>query len=174
MPHILERRIASAVVGLALASLGCVNSASENRRLAEELQRTHVRALESQLRVADLERRLGEIEQARAVREEPAMARELTKLENKLDLLISQNQLLLSTRQDPPAEPLHDSEPGEGIAGDDDPAADPRERLRFWAQRVRADSTRWRGGLSPAQNEALNVILRRERSLDPANPWRSR
>ncbi len=167
----LERLRSLSIVVLASTSFGCALSAGENRRLAEDLQRAQLRTLEGQLRLAELERRLLEMEQA--ARADAAKAPERAELEDKVDLLIAQNQLLLAQRpelasvqQSPPAQ----SASAAGGACSVDVQADPREQLRFWAERVREDTTRWRGGLSTAQSEALNVLLR-PRSLDPSNPW---
>ncbi len=49
--------------------------------------------------------------------------------------------------------------------------ADPKAQLRYWAERLRNGDSGFRGGLTPEQNAALNVLLRRERALDPHNPW---
>lgn len=48
---------------------------------------------------------------------------------------------------------------------------DAKAQLRYWAERLRDGENGFRGGLSPEQNAALNVLLRRERALDPRNPW---
>ena len=50
--------------------------------------------------------------------------------------------------------------------------SDPKEQLRYWAQRLRDDERGFRGRLSSEWNAALNVVLRRDRPLDPRNPWR--
>jgi hypothetical protein len=108
----------------------------------------------------------------RGARADAAKASERGELGDKLDLLIAQNQLLLAQRSELASV---QSEPSESAKSPDgacnaDVDADPREQLRFWAERVREDTTRWRGGLSTAQSEALHELLR-PRSLDPSNPW---
>jgi hypothetical protein len=52
--------------------------------------------------------------------------------------------------------------------------ADAKTQLRYWAERLRNGDNGFRGGLTPQQNAALNVLLRRERELDPQNPWHER
>ena len=47
---------------------------------------------------------------------------------------------------------------------------DAKAQLRYWARQIQDGNTGFT--LSPAWNGALNVILRRERELDPHNPWR--
>ena len=49
---------------------------------------------------------------------------------------------------------------------------DPKAQLRYWAERLRDGDSGFRDRLTIAQNAALNVLLRRERELDPHNPWR--
>jgi hypothetical protein len=164
----MERLSSLCIVMLATTSFGCAMSASENRRLAEDLQRAQLRTLEGQVRLAELERRLVQMEQA--ARADAAKASERGGLGDKLDLLIAQNQLLLAQRPELASVQSQRVASSPDAACDADGDADPREQLRFWAERVREDTTRWRGGLSTAQSEALNVLLR-PRSLDPSNPW---
>jgi hypothetical protein len=49
---------------------------------------------------------------------------------------------------------------------------DAKEHLRYWAQRMRDEERGFRGRMSSEWNAALNVVLRRDRPLDPRNPWR--
>jgi hypothetical protein len=50
--------------------------------------------------------------------------------------------------------------------------ADPKAQLRYWAERLRDSDGAFRARLTPEQNAAVNVLVRRERELDPHNPWR--
>ncbi len=50
--------------------------------------------------------------------------------------------------------------------------ADPRAQLRYWAARLRDSNGGLRDRLTAEQSSALNVLLRRQRALDPNNPWR--
>lgn len=50
--------------------------------------------------------------------------------------------------------------------------ADPRAQLRYWARQMRDGGTGFSGGLPPEWHTALNLLMRRDRSLDPQNPWR--
>lgn len=167
-------------VGLAgFALLGCASQSAENRRLLDELSQARVAAVENRAHLAEIEQRLRGIEQQREREAERARARELLPLVERLDLLISQNrELLLQNAESSPAPPPPAEEAsGIGSAGEAQScelSSDPKEQLRFWAERLRGDPSRWRGGLSPAENQALNVILRRERLLDPRNPWHVR
>jgi hypothetical protein len=169
-----------AVVGFAgFAFLGCASQAAENRRLLDELSQARAAAVDNRAHLAELEQRLLGIEQQRELEAERARARELIPLVEKLDLLISQNrELLMQNAASLPAEPA----PTEESDGEESAAAeqtcelssDPKQQLRYWAERLRGDPSRWRGGLSAAENQAVNVLLRRERLLDPRNPWHVR
>lgn len=170
-----------AIVGLAgFGFMGCASQSVENRRLLDELSQARATAAEHRAHLAELEQRLLGIEQRRELEAERARARELMPLVDKLDLVISQNrELLLQNAASlplPPA-PIEEEIDAHGSAAEEQTCAlssDPKEQLRFWAERLRGDPSRWRGGLSPAENQAVNVLLRRERLLDPRNPWHVR
>ncbi len=49
--------------------------------------------------------------------------------------------------------------------------ADPREQLRYWAKLMRDGESGFRAGLPPEWRTALNLLIRRDRPLDPNNPW---
>jgi len=50
--------------------------------------------------------------------------------------------------------------------------ANPRAQLRYWARQMRDGESGFRGGLPPEWHTALNLLIRRDRLLDPQNPWR--
>lgn len=168
------------IIGLSGCSfVGCASHAAENRRLLDELSQARAAAVDNRTHLAELEQRLFGIEQQRELEAERARARELMPLLDKLDVLISQNrELLLQNAASLLPAPL----PAEVIEGEVsaaetqtcDLSSDPKEQLRYWAEQLRGDPSRWRGGLSPAENQAVNVLLRRERLLDPRNPWHVR
>jgi hypothetical protein len=54
------------------------------------------------------------------------------------------------------------------VAPDD---ADPRAQLRFWARQMRDGESGFRAGFPPEWDAALNLLIKRDRSLDPQNPW---
>lgn len=167
-----------AVVGFAgIAVLGCASQAAENRRLLDELSQARAAAVDNRAHLAELEQRLLGIEQQRELEAERARARELVPLMEKLDLLISQNTELLMQNAAPLAPaPTEESEGQGSVAAEQtcELSSDPKQQLRYWAEQLRGDPSRWRGGLSPAENQAVNVLLRRERLLDPRNPWHVR
>lgn len=161
--------------------LGCASQAAENRRLLDELSQARAAAADNRTQLAEVEQRLLGIERQRELEAERARARELLPLMERLDLLISQNRelLLQGAVPLPPAPappPKEENEVRESVAEERtcELSSDPKEQLRYWAEQLRGDPSRWRGGLSPAEHQALNVLLRRERLLDPRNPWHVR
>jgi hypothetical protein len=169
-----------AVVGFFASSLlGCASHAAENRRLLDQLSQARAAAADNRAHLAELEQRLVGIERQSELEAERARARELVPLVEKLDLLISQNrELLLQNAASLPPSALSaevtDPEASVPEGQTCELNSDPKEQLRYWAEQLRGDPSRWRGGLSPAENQALNVLLRRERLLDPRNPWHLR
>jgi hypothetical protein len=134
---------------------------------------------EPQRRIAQLEQRLkelgGEPHGAAPGRPTPGRA------SGELDTLIARNQelvernLALSAENQALAQ-SHLFEPPVAATPVCEPppdAADPRAQLRYWAERLRDGESSFRSGLTPDQSAALNVLLRRERTLDPRNPWRN-
>jgi len=130
---------------------------------------------EARLRIVQLEQRLQALEAERraATPVEPARSA----AHGELDAVIARNQELtarnralaaenqaLSQRQlfEPPAR-------GCESAPED---ANPKAQLRYWAERLRDGDNGFRSRLTAEQSAALNVLLRRERPLDPSNPWR--
>jgi hypothetical protein len=148
---------------LACSAFGCASQVDANQRLLGEQARAERSALEQQLRIAELELRLQQLESESSP---PAGSAELGAILERLDTVIAQNQALLRAQGAPPgaAAVLPTSD-----APSDD--ADAKAMLRYWAERLRAGSNRFRSGLTPDQNAALNTLLRRERPLDPRNPW---
>jgi hypothetical protein len=164
------------VVGLCAASaVGCATYSAENQRLLVSLEQSRQAALEQQLRLVELERRFARLEGAPLGQSARRSSSELTPAIEKLDELLLQNQQLLMQMAGRGSleGPAIDGSAGDGFTLPVSCAdgSDPRDQLRYWAARVRADHTVFRGGLSPEQNHALNLLLRRERLLDPHNPW---
>jgi hypothetical protein len=164
------------VVGLcAVGAISCATYSAENQRLLVSLEQSRQAALEQQLRLVQLEQRFAQLEGAPLGQSARRLSGELTPALEKLDELILQNQQLLMQMA------ARGSSQGPALEGSADDGftlpvscadgSDPRDQLRYWAARVRADHTSFRGGLSPEQNYALNLLLRRERLLDPQNPW---
>lgn len=122
----------------------------------------------AQRRVAELERRVKELEAERngasgqSTRELAAANARSEALEARNRTLAVQNQELAQSRA------LDTS----SVRCDAPDGADPKEQLRYWAQRTRDREGGFRGRLSSDWNGAINVLLRRERPLDPRNPWR--
>ena len=169
MFNLVSRLVVAAV---AASSVGCATYAAENRRLLDDLSRSRDAAVENQVRLVEVEQRLRQIELEAQLAAERSRANELGAVAEKLDVLIAQNQqILLQASAPPPPEVVAIESAAVADACTD--ASDPKERLRYWAERLRNDPSVWRGGLSPAQNQALNILLRRERLLDPLNPWQN-
>jgi hypothetical protein len=161
------------MVGLcAVGFVGCATYSAENQRLLVSLEQSRQAALEQQLRLVQLEQRLAQLEGAPRARR---FQSELTPALEKLDELILQNQQLLmqmAGRGASEASALEGSaDDGFALPVSCADGSDARDQLRYWAARLRADHKLFRGGLSPEQNHALNLLLRRERLLDPQNPW---
>jgi hypothetical protein len=164
------------MVGLCAAGVvGCATYSAENQRLIVSLEQSRQAALEQQLRLVQLEQRFAQLERAPLGHSARRSSSELTPALEKLDELILQNQQLLlqmagrGTNEAPALEASADD--GFTLPVSCADGSDARDQLRYWAARLRADHTVFRGGLSPEQNHALNLLLRRERLLDPQNPW---
>jgi hypothetical protein len=153
------------IAALIASAFGCATHSAENRRLVDELGRAERSASDNQRRIAELEWRLRELE-AQQDAEPRRGARHLGAVLERLDALLEQNQELMRAAAASRAE-----DAASCAAELPSDAADPKEHLRFWAERLRSSSNGFRGGLTPEQNSALNVLLRRERLLDPLNPW---
>jgi hypothetical protein len=173
MFNLVSRLVLAAVAASNI--VGCATYAAENRRLLDDLSRSRDAAVGNQVRLVEVEQRLRQIELEGQLAAERTRARELAVVAEKLEVLIGQNQQILLQASAPlPVEPELPAAPAVAsvtVADACVDASDPKERLRYWAERLRNDASLWRGGLTPAQNQALNILLRRERSLDPHNPW---
>jgi hypothetical protein len=153
------------VTSLAWSAVGCAGHADTSRRLIDELGRAERSESDNQRRIADLEWRLREIEAQRDAESRRGSSRQLSAVVDRLDTLLAQNQQLLSATAAP-----GDASAMCTTAGPED-GTDAKTHLRYWAERLRTSSSGFRGGLTPEQNSALNVLLKRERLLDPKNPW---
>jgi hypothetical protein len=162
---------------LGVGGLGCAPRVADHDRLLDELAKSRQQALTSELRLVALDRRLSELERDRAQAAAAADSVAQAQILARLDLLVAQNERLLqlstvAPQLDPePAQVLEEAVVLPAVACGDE--LDPQEQLRRSVERLRQDPSRWRGGLSPAQNQAVNVLLRRRRTLDLHNPWDS-
>jgi hypothetical protein len=157
------------IIGFAswsLSTLGCAMHTAENRRLVDELGRAERSASDNRRHIAELEWRLRELEAQRDAESRRGASRQLAAVVDRLDALLEQNQRLVHASGTAGVEASSTCS-SEGSAD----GADPKAHLRYWAERLRNGSNGFRGGLSPEQNAALHVLLRRERLLDPQNPW---
>jgi hypothetical protein len=159
----------------AACSLGCAARAADDSRLIDELARSRQQALLGELRLAELERRLGELQ--REAPRQSAEAEAQRQILYRLDLLVAQNQHLLEQQIPAPEPPpagaqasFGESPSSDAVCGED---VDPEEQLRRTVERLRQGPHGFRGGLTPEQNHAVNVLLRGRRTLDPSNPWSS-
>jgi hypothetical protein len=131
---------------------------------------------DAQRRIAQLEQRLKELEAERHAAAPRAATGDITA--DELDAMIARNDELMARNRTLAAEnqvleQSHLFEPVSAKACEpapDDP--DPKAQLRYWAERLRDGDNGFRDGLTIEQSAALNVLLRRERALDPRNPWR--
>jgi hypothetical protein len=135
---------------------------------------------DAQRRIAQLEQRLRELEAERrgAAQAGPSpvpvpvtVSAELEAVMARNEELVARNRTLATENQALVQGQVFERAP---VASRCEPApdgSDPKAQLRYWAERLRDGDNGFRGGLSPEQNAALNVLLRRERALDPRNPW---
>jgi hypothetical protein len=131
---------------------------------------------DAQRRVAQLEQRLKELEAERHRASTDGSSRD--KASRDLEAVISQNRELAARNRALAAENqalaqshLFES-PATTPACEPPGNADPRAQIRYWAELLRASGSSSRGRLTSEQNAAVQVLLRRERELDPRNPWR--
>jgi hypothetical protein len=150
------------IAALTSSAFGCATHAADNRRLVDELGRAERSASDHQRRIAELEWRLRELEGQR----DAESRRQLGAVLDRLDALLEQNRQLVEAS-------VAATDDGSRSCTADGPSdgADAKVHLRFWAERLRSSSHGFRGGLTPEQNSALNLLLKRERLLDPRNPW---
>lgn len=128
---------------------------------------------EAQRRIAQLEQRLKELEAER--RASPARpARD--KASDELAAVVAQNRELAARNRALASElaqsQLFESPASAGGCEPPPSDADPRAQIRYWAEQLRDSGSSFRGRLTSEQNAAVQVLLRRERELDPRNPWR--
>jgi hypothetical protein len=138
---------------------------------------TTTEAGEAQRRIAQLEQRLKELEAERRAATPDGSAR--VKASGELDAVIAHNRELTARNRALAAEnqALAQSHlfetPASATACEPPPSdADPRAQIRYWAERLRDGDTALHGRLTTKQTAAVHVLLRRERELDPRNPWR--
>jgi hypothetical protein len=116
----------------------------------------------AQRRIAELEQRVKELEAAQATGTSPQLTAAMTRNEE----LATRNRALSRAHQE------LENRAFEASAVDKPPSgADARAHLRYWAKQLRDGDSTFRK-MSPEWNAAVNVLLRRDRQLDPHNPWR--
>jgi hypothetical protein len=132
---------------------------------------------DAQRRIAQLEQRLKELEAERSRATRDASAR--GKASHELEVMIAHNRELAARNRALAAENQALAEghlfetPASTTACEPTPNdADPRAQIRYWAERLRDGDTAFNRRLTTEQNAAVQVLLRRERELDPRNPWR--
>jgi len=149
-----------------------VARAAEPQRWAEAFAPTDGTAAdgdEAQQRIVQLEQRLKELEAERRAAGpsgsalEAAIARN-NELQASNRALTAENQALVQESH------LFDRRDGHTCASPPN-GADAKAQLRYWAEQLREGDSGFRARLTAEQNAAVNVLLRRERELDP-NPWR--
>jgi hypothetical protein len=164
------------------AGAGLVASAAEPQRWGERAIASSDSTMvpvagEAQQRIAQLEQRLKELEAERRA----AISAGSThgNAADELDAVIARNNELTARNRTLAAEnqalaQSHLFEPHASATACKSPPgdADPKAQLRYWAERLREGDSGFRERLTIQQNAALNVLLRRERALDPHNPWR--
>jgi hypothetical protein len=158
---------------LASAGPGIVARAAEPVRWAEPL----IVPGAEQHRVAQLGPQPKALEAARSETSPAPLAAPLAEELAERDALVARNQELVAHNQalalQNQALAQSQAAAARGEACAPPPAGvDPKEQLRYWGERLRSGDYGFRGGLSPEQMAALNVLMRRERPLDPRNPWR--
>jgi hypothetical protein len=166
------------VVGfLTSAGPGVVARAAEPLRWAQLVAAPGASSapVDGQDRIAQLEQRLKELEAERRVAPD-GLARGNTP---ELDAVIARNNELTARNRKLTAENqalsqsrLFERTVGASACAPPPGDADPKAQLRYWAERLRDGDSHFRDRLTADQNAALNVLLRRERALDPQNPWR--
>jgi chromosome segregation ATPase len=170
----LGRNWAGGSMGLLVAGVfGCAaHTGTESRYLVEEVGQYRQGVAERERHLSELEARLQVLEQRD--QRASAEANQQALIVQRLDQLIAQNRDLLRVA----AAQQSSSQASTPLASTASVAPaplcselPPEEELRRSLERLRADSTHFRGGLSPAENQAINGLLRRKRALDPANPW---
>jgi hypothetical protein len=128
-------------------------------------------------RIVELEQRVKELEAERRSAASSApppreSSRELAAAIARSDELAARNRALSLQNQELAAARAFER-PVSTVACEPPQSADAKAQLRYWAERLRDGDSGIQVRLSAEQNAALNVLLRRERALDPHNPWRA-
>jgi hypothetical protein len=123
----------------------------------------------AQHRIARLEQRIKELEAERSGKRGAEKSSELSAAKARNEELASrnrelslENQELVNRGFERPAAAVNCAAPSD---------ADPKAQLRYWAKQLRDDETSV-GRLSSDWKNAVNLLLRHPRQLDPHNPWR--
>jgi len=155
------------------AGPGLVARAAEPERwvgaLTAGASTSAARDLASQRRISELELLVKELEAERSGVEQRGekLAAALARNED----LVARNRALSLENQDLVQSRAFERSDRTAAACEPPNDADPATQVRYWAKQLR-DSETASGWLSPERNAAVNVLLRRERQLDPRNPWR--
>jgi hypothetical protein len=121
-----------------------------------------------QQRIAQLEQRIRELEAERSGKRAEKSS-ELSAAKARNEELASRNRELSLENQELVSRGFdHPVAAGSCAAPSD---ADPKAQLRYWAKQLRDDESS-AGRLSSDWKNAVNLLLRRPRQLDPHNPWR--
>jgi hypothetical protein len=181
----LNARSALVVVGCVFvgfafsAGPGLVASAAEPERWVGAIKGVSPSTLGAsnpQRRIVELEQRVKELEAERRAAAQSAAtprdtSRELAAAIARSDELAARNRALSLQNQELAQAQLFEP-PAAATACEPPEGTDAKTQLRFWAEQLRDGDNGPRVRLSAEQNAALNVLLRRERALDPNNPWR--
>jgi hypothetical protein len=122
----------------------------------------------SQHRIAQLEQRIKELEAERSGRRAEKSS-ELSAAKARNDELAARNRELSLENQELVSHGFDHPVAAASCAAPSD--ADPKAQLRYWAKQLRDDESS-AGRLSSDWKNAVNLLLRRPRQLDPHNPWR--
>jgi hypothetical protein len=122
----------------------------------------------AQQRIARLEQRIRELEAERSGKRAEKFS-ELSAAKARNEELASRNRELSLENQELMSRGFDQSVRAASCAAPSD--ADPKAQLRYWAKLVRDDEST-AGRLPNDWKNAVNLLLRRPRQLDPHNPWR--
>lgn len=126
---------------------------------SEEGAQHHIARLEQRIKELEAERSGRRAEKSSELSAAKARYEELAARNRELSL---ENQELVSHGFDRPVTAASCSPPSD---------ADPKAQLRYWARQLRDDESTT-GRLSSDWRNAVNLLLRHPRQLDPHNPWR--
>jgi TolA-binding protein len=121
----------------------------------------------AQHRIAQLEQRIRELEGERSGKRAEKSS-ELSAAQARNDELASRNRELSLENQELVSHGFDRPAAAACTAPSD---ADPKAQLRYWAKQLRDDEST-AGRLSSEWRNAVNLLLRHPRPLDPHNPWR--